>query len=76
VGSIEALVQEFPNSLHAQAAQRFGDAYRRQNTPQAGFTAGCVAFTGFLEERGSEFDSAWDYGYANPMPEPDQMCPQ
>jgi len=76
VGSMEALVQEFPNSLHAQAAQRFGEAFRRQTTPQAGVTAGCVAFTGFLEERRSEFDAAWDYGYANPRPEPDQLCPQ
>jgi hypothetical protein len=75
VGSIEALAGEFPDSLHAQAAGRFGDAYRRQNTPQAGFTAGCVAFTGFLEEHRSEFDAAWDYGYANPKPEPDQLCP-
>jgi len=76
VGSIEALAQEFPNSLHAQAAQRFGDAYRRQQTPQAGLTAACIAFTSFLEERRSEFDDAWDYGYANPKPEPDQLCPQ
>jgi len=76
VGSIEALAQEFPNSLHAQAAQRFGEAYRRQPTPQAGLTAGCIAFTSFLEERRSEFDAAWDYGYANPKPEPDQLCPQ
>jgi hypothetical protein len=76
VGSIEALVGEYPNSLHAQAAQRFGDAYRRQNTPAAGFAAGCVAFTSFLEERRSEFDADWDYGYANPRPEPDQLCPQ
>jgi hypothetical protein len=76
VGSIEALVQEYPNSLHAQAAERFGTTYRQQNTPQAGFTAGCVAFTSFLEEHRSEFDAAWDYGYANPKPEPDQLCPQ
>jgi len=76
VGSIEALAQEFPNSLHTQAAQRFSDAYRRQQTPQAGLTAACIAFTSFLEERRSEFDAAWDYGYANPRPEPDQLCPQ
>lgn len=76
VSSIEALVQEFPDSLHAQAAQRFGEAYRRQKTPQAGYTSGCTAFISFLEERRSEFDAIWDYGYANPKPEPDQLCPQ
>jgi hypothetical protein len=76
VGSIEALAQEFPNSLHAQAAQRFGDTYRRQQTPQAGLTAACIAYASFLEEHRSEFDAAWDYGYANPKPEPAQLCPQ
>jgi hypothetical protein len=75
VGSIEGLVQEYPNSLHAQAAERFGEAYRGQETPQAGLTGGCAAFRAFLEERRAEFDAAWDYGYANPMPEPEQLCP-
>jgi hypothetical protein len=76
VGSIEGLAREYPNSLHAQAAERFGEVYREQGTPQAGLTAGCAAFAGFLEERRSEFDAAWDYGYANPKPEPEQLCPQ
>jgi hypothetical protein len=76
VGSIEALAQEFPDSLHAQAAQSFGDAYRRQQTPEASYTAGCVAFTSFLEQRRSEFDAAWDYGYANPTRQPDELCPR
>jgi hypothetical protein len=75
VGSIEALVGEYPNSLHAQAAQVFGHNYRRQKTPQEGFTAGCVGFISFLNTHRSEFDAAWDYGYANPKPEPDQLCP-
>jgi hypothetical protein len=75
VGSIEALAQEFPNSLHAQAAQVFGETYRQQKTPQAGYTAGCVGSISFLNVHRSEFDAAWDYGYANPKPEPDQLCP-
>jgi len=76
VGSIEALAQEFPDSLHAQAAQSFGDAYRRQRTSEASYAAGCVAFTSFLEQRRSEFDAAWDYGYANPTRQPGELCPQ
>jgi hypothetical protein len=76
VGAIEALAQEFPNSLHAQAAQSFGDAYRRQRTSEASYTAGCVAFTSFLDQRRSEFDAAWDFGYANPTRQPDELCPQ
>ena len=76
VGSIVALVQEFPDSLHAQAAQRFSEAYRHQQSSQSGYTAGCAAFVSFLEEGRSEFDAAWDYGYANPKREPDQLCPR
>jgi hypothetical protein len=76
VGSIEALAQEFPNSLHAQAAQVFGIGYRQQKTPQAGLTAACVNFISFLNAHRSEFDAAWDYGYTNPKPEPDQLCPK
>jgi hypothetical protein len=76
VGSIEALAQEYPDSLHAQAAQSFGDAYRRQRTSEASYTAGCVAFTSFLDQRRSEFDAAWDFGYANPTRQPDELCPQ
>lgn len=76
VGSIEALVHEYPNSLHAQAAQRFGEVYRGQATPQQGLAAACVAFADFLQERRGEFDAVWDYGYANPKPEPEQLCPQ
>jgi len=75
VGSIEALAQEFPNSLHAQAAQSFGDAYRRQRTSEASYTAGCLAFRSFLEQRRGEFDAAWDFGYANPTRQPDELCP-
>ena len=65
-----------PDSLHAQAAKSFGDAYRRQRTSEASYTAGCVAFTSFLEQRRSEFDAAWDFGYANPTRQPDELCPQ
>jgi len=77
VGSIEALAQEFPNSLHAQAAQRFSEAYRHQpTTPDTAYTSGCAAVVSFLEERRSEFDAAWDYGYANPKRTPGELCPQ
>ena len=77
VGSIEALAQEFPNSLHAQAAQRFSEAYRQQpTTPETAYTSGCTAFVSFLEERRSEFDAAWDYGDANPKRTPGELCPQ
>jgi hypothetical protein len=76
VGSIEALAQESPNSLHAQAAQRLSEAYRQQPTPDTAYAAGCAAFVSFLEERRSEFDTAWDYGDANPKRTPGELCPQ
>jgi len=76
VGSIGGLTHEFPDSLHAQAAQRFEEAYRQETMPNDAYAAGCSAFVSFLEEHRSEFDAIWDYGYANPKREPDQLCPQ
>ncbi len=76
VGSIGGLAHEFPDSLHAQAAQRFEEAYRQKTMPNDAYAAGCTAFASFLEEHRGEFDAIWDYGYANPKREPDQLCPQ
>ena len=76
VGSIGGLAHEFPDSLHAEAAQAFEEAYRQETMPKAGYTAGCAAFVSFLEEHRSEFDAIWDYGDANPKREPAQLCPQ
>ena len=76
VGSIGGLAHEFPDSLHGQAAQRFEEAYRQETMPSDAYAAGCTAFVSFLEEHRSEFDAIWDYGYANPKREPDQLCPQ
>jgi len=75
-GSIGGLAYEFPDSLHGQAAQHFAEAYRQEATPLDAYRAGCSAFVAFLEEHRSEFDAIWDYGYANPKREPDQICPQ
>jgi len=76
VGSIGGLAHEFPDSLHAQAAQRFEEAYRQETMPNDAYAAGCSAFVSFLEEHRSEFDAIWDYGDANPKREPAQLCPQ
>jgi hypothetical protein len=78
VGSISGLAYQYPDSLHGQAAQHFAEAYRQEatGTPNDAYTAGCNAFVAFLEEHRSEFDAIWDYGYANPKREPDQLCPR
>jgi hypothetical protein len=75
VDSIAALVEQFPDSLHAQAAAQFAAAYPDgQLSPQA-LAAGCAAFLAYVEDNRQEFDDIWYYGYANPDLIPEHLCP-
>ncbi len=76
VGSIGGLSREFPDSLHAQAAQRFAEAYGQGGVSEAAYAAGCDAFIAFLEEHRAQFDAVWDYGSANPKRQPAELCPE
>jgi len=75
VDSIAGLADQFPASLHAQAALRFAQAYPDgEVTPQA-LSQGCTAFLAYVDDNRQEFDAVWDYGYANPSLVPERLCP-
>lgn len=75
VDSISGLVNDYPESLHAQAAREFAIAYPDGEVSAAALATGCAAFLPFVEEKGAKFDVIWDYGYANPELVPEELCP-
>ncbi|KPK48078.1 MAG: hypothetical protein AMJ77_00970 [Dehalococcoidia bacterium SM23_28_2] len=75
VDSIAGLAEQFPQSLHAQAALRSAQAYPDGEPPPQGLSQGCAAFLTFVEEHRQEFDDIWYYGYANPPLVPERLCP-
>jgi hypothetical protein len=75
IDSIAALAGQFPDSLHAQAALLFAQAYPDDEVSPQALGQGCAAFLGFVEEHRQEFDDIWYYGYANPELVPERLCP-
>jgi len=75
VDSIAALAGQFPDSLHAQAALGFAQAYPDGEVSPQALSQGCTAFLAYVEDSRQEFDDIWYYGYANPELVPERLCP-
>ncbi len=79
VGASEAFweaIESFPVSLMGQAAGAFRSTVDLTRVAFSGdVAAGCEAVGAFLRQNLDRFDEVWYYGYANPEPEPEDVCP-
>ena len=73
---IEETIDNYPVSLHGKAALAFRNAADLvQIGVRGSTTSGCAAVREFLMQDVSRFSEVWNYGYANPAPTPEGVCP-
>lgn len=73
---IEATIATYPASQIGRAAVEFRNAINLTGAGDSGdLGAGCAAATASLNSAPDRFQTAWNYGYANPTIEPADVCP-
>jgi tetratricopeptide (TPR) repeat protein len=74
--AIEQAIASYPISLYGQAAVLFRNAGNLSQAGSSGdLSEGCRAVTDFARENAERLQEIWDYGYANPQPAPEDVCP-
>ena len=69
--NVAQLAQAFPTSLYTQMGQTWLERYQADGD----ITAACKAATAFAEANPSTYLTLSDYGYANPIFAPEELCP-
>jgi hypothetical protein len=70
LAAVDAVIAADPDALHSQMAATFRQGYAKAKH----VSAGCTAARDFVQSNQGAFAALWDYGYANPVFDPDALC--
>ena len=68
---LQQAIDDYPGTVNVGLAESFGMAYSAAND----VPSGCIAVQDHIDANLDAFGAIWEYGYANPLFDPEAFCP-